>query len=54
VRVMCEQRAQFPALFTGLKPEHALKDDAVLRLASPPKAEATGSNPVGCARKSST
>ncbi len=50
VQVMLQLRAPFPALFTGSKRERAAKNRGILRLASSPKAEARGSNPLGCAK----
>ena len=51
---MCQLRASVPALFTGLKREHAAKNRDLSVVPSPPKAEATGSNPVGCATNAVT
>ena len=49
MQVMCKQREQIPASFMGRKREHPPKNRGISASASPPKAEATGSNPVGCA-----
>jgi len=45
---MLQLRASIPALFTDTERERSSKNRATLRLASSPKAEVTGSNPVGC------
>ena len=49
MQVTCKQREQIPASFMGRKREHPPKNRGISASASPPKAEATGSNPVGCA-----
>jgi len=45
---MLQLRAQVPALFTRSKREHAVKNRAIPRAASSPKAKAARSNRAGC------
>src|SRR5687767_2892171 len=46
---MCEQRPRIPASFTGQTQGQPAKKRVLSVVAGPPKAEVTGSNPVGCA-----
>ncbi len=48
VQVKYPLRTQVPALFTGSNGERPTKNPQERVMACPPKAEVTGSNPVGC------